>query len=213
MPEKPRFKEGGAAALFLELAQPDDEGFSRIVPVSEFVGKYEKLKFGNGGSWVRKDGALAAHYNIRLKKGGRGNAIVSVELHGYNKNPIDKGIPPHIASVVRKQTCVVLGTSGPEVDHKDGHLDDRRPAEEMKLEDFQPLSKAANGAKREYCKKCRETKRRFDATRLGYAVPQWKGNGDYTGTCVGCYWYDPLRFNQEVSLLFAERQAAVKGGN
>ena len=35
--------------LFLKLAQPDDEGFSREVFVSEFTGEYEKLKFGNGG--------------------------------------------------------------------------------------------------------------------------------------------------------------------
>lgn len=38
--------------LFLELAQPDKTGNSRKVLVSEFVGKYERLKFGNGGERI-----------------------------------------------------------------------------------------------------------------------------------------------------------------
>ena len=67
------------------------------------------------------------------------------------------------------------------------------------LDDFQPLSKAANNAKRQHCKRCRETGRRFDAKRLGYRVSQFKGNGVYNGMCVGCYWHDPKRFNCEVS--------------
>lgn len=41
--------------LFLELAKPDETGNSRKVLVSEFVGKYEPLKLGNGGSWCRDD--------------------------------------------------------------------------------------------------------------------------------------------------------------
>ncbi|QOR04898.1 hypothetical protein [Campylobacter cuniculorum] len=40
--------------LFLKLAKPDEKGFSRWVSVSEFVGAYESLKLGNGGSWCRK---------------------------------------------------------------------------------------------------------------------------------------------------------------
>ena len=35
--------------LFLELAKPDATGNSRMVLVSEFIGKYERLQFGNGG--------------------------------------------------------------------------------------------------------------------------------------------------------------------
>jgi hypothetical protein len=34
--------------LFLELAKPDEDGKSRWVSVSEFVGKYKSLVMGNG---------------------------------------------------------------------------------------------------------------------------------------------------------------------
>ena len=61
------------------------------------------------------------------------------------------------------------------------------------------LSKAANNAKRQHCKECRATDKRFDAKLLGYSVGQVKGNGVYEGSCAGCYWYDPFVFNQEVS--------------
>ncbi|GAA9928460.1 hypothetical protein VN0859_00670 [Helicobacter pylori] len=38
--------------LFLELAQPDKNGMSRWVSVTEFVGKYQGLQLGNGGVGV-----------------------------------------------------------------------------------------------------------------------------------------------------------------
>jgi len=38
------------------------------------------------------------------------------------------------------------------------------------LEDFQPLSKAANDAKRQFCKECRRTRKRFDAKLLEYPM-------------------------------------------
>lgn len=112
--------------LFLGLARPDSQGFSRVVKVAEFVGPYDKLKLGNGGSWCRDDSTLVT------------------------------------------------------------------------IDDFQPLSKAANNAKRQHCKNCRDTNLRFDAKKLGYRVSQVKGNGKYRGSCVGCYWHDPKFFNREV---------------
>ncbi|GAA7347203.1 hypothetical protein HpCK67_14450 [Helicobacter pylori] len=36
--------------LFLELAQLDKNGVSRWVSVREFIGKYQGLQLGNGGS-------------------------------------------------------------------------------------------------------------------------------------------------------------------
>ncbi len=35
--------------LFLELAQPNKKGVSRLVSIIEFVGKYQELQLGNGG--------------------------------------------------------------------------------------------------------------------------------------------------------------------
>ena len=97
--------------------------------------------------------------------------------------------------------CVVLDTSNPECDHKDGRLDDPRLSDVKRqtISDFQPLSHAANAAKRQHCKSCRETGKRFDARKLGYKMAQIKGDEDYNGTCVGCYWYDPKKFNEMAS--------------
>lgn len=193
------FKSGSLAALFLELAQPDADGFSRRVSTEEFVGDYERLRLGNGGSWCRDDGSLARKFNIhRIKEKGK---IVAVQLTGPKKQPILKPIPADIKAAITAQRCAVLNTSGPECDHKDGRRDDPRltdPAQ-VTIDDFQPLSKAANNAKRQACRECRETGQRFDATVLGFAIAQFKGNGTYRGSCVGCYWHDVTRFHREMS--------------
>ena len=198
--QQPQFRDGSKPALFLELAQPDSLGFSRQVPVEEFIGKYDKLRFVNGGDWIRKDGSLAKHYNIRRHPPGNGK-ITHVELQGYNKVVIQKPIPENIRNAISELRCVVLATGSPQSDHRDGRLDDPRlsDASRVTMDDFQPLSRAANDAKRQHCQDCRNSGNRFDATRLGYSVSQVRGNGQYNGTCVGCYWHDPVFFNKEVS--------------
>ncbi|GHR50988.1 hypothetical protein JP0099_12210 [Helicobacter pylori] len=45
--------------LFLELAQPDKNGVSRWVSAIKFIGKYQGLQLGNGGSWCRNNLSLA----------------------------------------------------------------------------------------------------------------------------------------------------------
>jgi hypothetical protein len=194
------FQEGSKAALFLELAQPDDLGFSRSVPVVEFTGRFAKLQFGNGGDWIRKDGSLAKRFNIRRHPEGSGK-ITHVELQGFTKVVIQKPVPESIRQEIAAQRCVVLATGTPQCDHKDGRLDDPRLSDtaQVTIDDFQPLSRGANDAKRQHCLDCRTTGNRFDAMRLGYSVSQVRGDGKYNGTCVGCYWHDPLFFNGEVS--------------
>ena len=54
--------------LFLDLAKPDEKGFSRWVDVSEFIGEYSRLVFGNGADWARSDGTLAKAYIIEFDK-------------------------------------------------------------------------------------------------------------------------------------------------
>ena len=204
--QQPKFRPNSKTTLFLELAKPDELGFSRKVAVSEFKGKYEKLQFGNGGDWIRKDSTLAKYYNIRRHPQGKGK-ITHVELQGYKKVVIQKPISKSMRKVITAKDCVVLGTSKPECDHKDGRLDDPRLSDVKRLreDDLQPLSTAANNAKRQHCVECRDTGQRFDATRLGYQVSQVRGNGQYNGTCVGCYWHDPHFFNREVSQNYQER--------
>ena len=73
--------------------------------------------------------------------------------------------------------------------------------EDQRLEDFQPLSKAANDAKRQFCKECRRTGIRYDAKKLGYPMSYYKGAAEHhnePNACEGCYWYDPLEFKKHL---------------
>ena len=71
--------------LFLELAQPDENGESRWVYASEFTGKYAPLVMGNGGDWCRGSSNLAKKYKIEKKRDqSPGNSIDAIRLVGFN---------------------------------------------------------------------------------------------------------------------------------
>ena len=191
--------------LFLQLAQPDQNGYSRWVETSEFVGEYAELKFGNGTSWARKESSLAKKYIIELDKSiTPGNRTDRIRLNGFNTdNQYSQHIRADIKRAIASQRCVVLGTSNPEVDHKNGMKNEDRVMrnEDQKLSDFQPLSKAANDAKRQFCKECRRTGVRYDAKNLGYPISYYAGGPTHnmeTDACIGCYWYDPRDFKKHL---------------
>lgn len=191
--------------LFIELANPDENGVSRWVSVSEFVGKYACLTFGNGASWARKESTLAKKYFIEFdKKQTKGNSIDLIKLTGLKNDAYSQHIRSDIKRAIKSHRCVILGTSNPEVDHKNGMKNEDRVMrnEGQKLEDFQPLSKAANDAKRQFCKKCRKTGIRFDAKLLGYPISYYTGEDTHNheeNACIGCYWYDPLEFKKHLT--------------
>ena len=190
--------------LFIKLAQPDKNGVSRWVSASEFVGEYADLNFGNGASWARKESTLAKRYTIEFDKSiTPGNGIDRIRLNGFNDGDYSQHIRADIKRAIKARRCVVLGTSNPEVDHKNGMKNEDRVMrnEDQRLEDFQPLSKAANDAKRQFCKECRRTGIRYDAKRLGYPISYYQGNAKHNceeDACVGCYWYDPLEFKRHL---------------
>lgn len=191
--------------MFLRLAKPNDEGISRWVSCDEFVGEFADLKFGNGASWARKESTLAKRYVIEFDKSiSPGNGIDRVRLNGFNNGEYSQHIRSDIKKAVSSRRCVVLGTSNPEVDHKNGMKNEDRVMknEEQRLSDFQPLSKAANDAKRQFCKECRRTGIRYDAKQLGYPMSYYKGGAKHNGeedACVGCFWYDPIEFRKHLT--------------
>ena len=190
--------------LFIKLAQPDKNGVSRWVDISEFIGEYACLTFGNGASWARKEATLAKKYIIEFDKSiTPGNGIDRIRLNGFNNGDYSQHIRADIKRAIKSQRCVVLGTSNPEVDHKNGMKNEDRVMrnEDQRLEDFQPLSKAANDAKRQYCKECRRTGIRYDAKKLGYPMSYYKGGATHNNeenACEGCYWYDPIEFKKHL---------------
>mgnify|MGYP001049805368 CR=1 FL=1 len=190
--------------LFLELAKPDENGVSRWVSKTEFTGRYARLAFGNGASWARKEMPLAKKFAVEFDKSVTpGNRIDRIRLNGLNNGDYTQHIRADIRKDIKARRCVVLGTSNPEVDHKNGMKNEDRVMrnEAQRLEDFQPLSKAANDAKRQFCKECRRTGIRYDARLLGYPMSYYIGGAQHNGeedACVGCYWYDPLEFKRHL---------------
>lgn len=191
--------------LFEELAQPDENGCSRWVFVTEFVGKYQGLQLLNGSGWARDDGTFGKKYIIERDRSiTPGNKIDAIRTVGFNNGDYSQHIRADIKRAIKARRCVVLGTSNPEVDHKNGMKNEDRVMrnEDQRLEDFQPLSKAANDAKRQFCKECRKSGIRYDAKLLGYPMSYYQGGANHNGeedACIGCYWYDPLEFKKHLT--------------
>lgn len=195
-------KKKGLVEIFLEVAKPNQDGVSRKVSIDELEQYDPRFRTTNGCSWARDDGSLGAKYLIKREKGkGR---VIAVQLTGLKEDPIAKGIRKDIVETIRKQRCAILDLSSDiQVDHKNGRYNTIRmtDSDKQRLDDFQPLCRCANTAKRGHCKKCSISGKRFDATRLGYSIG-WLNGGDEEydqWQCKGCYWHDPKRFNEEVS--------------
>ncbi|MDF2820645.1 MAG: restriction endonuclease [Clostridiales bacterium] len=187
------------SAIFEEVAMPDDEGYSKEVYIKDLIEINEGFALGNGGSWCRSDGQLGRKYNIKRIK--ENNKIIAVKLDGFNRDPKGRNINASIKKVIVSRRCAVLdiGTNI-ECDHKNGKYNKREMEDStnQQLNDFQPLSKGVNIAKRQHCKECVETGIRYDAKKLGYSVSYLKGDAD-SKNCEGCYWYDPQAFNRVIS--------------
>lgn len=195
--------------LFLELARPNECGVSDWVETSAFIGKYEVLRLGNGGSWCRASSALAKKYIVETdKERTPGNGIDAIRLNGFNtRKGFSQLIRKDIRDFYKTQRCVMLGVCGfsentkIEVDHKDGRKNDERVSDmkTQRLEDFQPLCKAANDVKRQICSECKRTNRRWDAKNIkGNPYSFYEGDENYTEElkCRGCYQFDPVAYRK-----------------
>lgn len=193
--------------LFIELANPDEKGISRWVRTTEFIGRYQSLQLGNGGSFCRKNSSLRKTYIVELDKTQTpGSRIDAIRLAGFNKYSVFRqGIRKDIVDAIRKKKCVMLGVKGTsentmiEVDHKDGRKNNMRVSDmsTQRLDDFQPLCKAANDIKRQICKNCVKYNKRWDAKNIaGNPYSFYVGDENYTEElgCVGCYQYDPVEY-------------------
>lgn len=187
---------------------PDDDTtcFSNEILVSDLVRVHPDFKSTNGCQWARSDSSYLGKRYIIKRKLERGR-VVSIQLDGPNHNSVKKyrNIRKDIVEAISSKRCVILDTASRiEVDHKNGRYDElsNTDPKTQKLEDFQPLTRTANIAKRQHCKECRESKKRYDARRLGYKDGWFVGDED-TPNCIGCYWYDPVTFNKHISKDFS----------
>lgn len=162
--------------------------------------------FGNGGDWCRDD--AWKRYGIKIHRHKYNGAIVELSYEFISVESFTQQIRPDISSVISKDKCVSCGTTSDiEVDHKNG----RKNGPEMDinlqvLNHFQPLCGHCNKVKRERCKKCEESDKRFDARDNLYYTTGWiEGEEDYQENigCVGCYWYDPKKFKERLGSLIS----------
>lgn len=193
------------AQMFLQAAKPDHNGTTKLWYFSELEELYPGVIFqtNNGGDWNRSDGQLKDFIIHREKIK---NKTVGIRLDGFKDKSKERRIRPDILKYIKSQNCRLLDVGGEniECDHKDGRYDELKynNVSNQSANDFQPLHRAVNLSKRTHCKRCHETNNRYDARKLGYSFGWFEGNEQYENTCNGCYWHDPLKFNQEISKHF-----------
>lgn len=196
--------------LFIELANPINFK-SRWVSVSEFVWKYKELQLGNWWSWCRWSSSLAQEYIVEFDKSiTPWNKIDRIRLNWENEyHKLSQNIREDIKKEISKKRCIILWTNRScdhktEVDHKDGRKNDLSVmnSKTQKLEDFQPLSKPANDAKRQFCIECKNSWLRYDAKKLWYTVSivEWDLKYNEKLWCKWCFWYDPIAFRQKLKI-------------
>lgn len=179
--------------------------FSKEIGIDELKNIHPGFESTNGCQWARSDGSyLGKKYKIKRPK--QNGKVAAIQLDGPNNDSIKKfrNIRADIKEKLTTRKCAILDiSSNLEVDHKDGkyNLLSNINSITQKESDFQILSKAANDAKRQHCKECIKTGKRYDAKRLGYKESYIVGD-ENTSSCLGCYWYDPQKFNKLISQNF-----------
>jgi len=185
--------------LFLELANPNEMGKSRKIYATDFVGKYSKLRSGNGYKWPER-------LPYTFIREGRGDNWC-IELTGKKDTIIQRPIRKDIREVLMsgEPKCAhsnsgSLSSDKLIIDHRNGRYNDPRVlvVETQSEEDFQVLSNRFNLMKRSDCVDCVSTGLRFDAKKLGYPKSVCSGSLEYEGSCVGCYWYGPREFRESL---------------
>jgi hypothetical protein len=187
----------------------DENGCSEIIWIEDLVKEYGEIFYSNNGcQWARKGSKIDKKYILKrynAKELGIAsvpwNRIVAIQTLGLRNTTENHSIPQKVRNLLSGSPCVVLGviTSDMEIDHKNGLYN----SDTYEISNFQRMSKSANDAKREHCKKCRLTNCRFKASALGYAFDFIEGD-EHSTTCVGCYWYDPQYFNYQISSHFVQ---------
>lgn len=186
--------------LFLENYPVDEKGYSQTALIDDLVKLCPDFKTKNGCDWARSDTSwLGKQFNIERVKKGR--SIYSVQLCGFREENKNHTVPSVVKVALKGKPCVLLGTtSNTEIDHKDATY----TTDNLNIEDFQVLHKSVNDAKRQHCKKCRETNIRFDARILCFPTACIKGNESLKENgCQGCFWYDIQAFIKEMTKNYA----------
>ena len=155
------------------LFQPDEKGYSRKVSREEI--ENSSLTWSKNGNGRRNVYFQVQKYKWVAER-GKGNKVISLKLNGLNESIIlNQTIRKDIKDKLNEQTrsnfapdCLIpLVKKDKEIDHRWGRKDSPlysriNDTKEQTIDDFQLLSHSHNQYKREKCKKCTETNKRFD---------------------------------------------------
>jgi hypothetical protein len=124
-----------------------------------------------------------------------------IKLYGKQSKKIEsRTIGQNVRKELKDMPCVILGTtSNTEIDHKNGRYNNPRVnnTKTQTVDDFQVLTKNCNDTKRQACKNCKNSGKRYKASNIPslkhFKIDFVEGTEDYIESpdgCVGCYWYD-----------------------
>ena len=155
------------------LFQPDKNGYSRKVSREEI--ENSNLTWSKNGNGRRNVYFQVQKYKWVAER-GKGNKVISLKLDGLNESiilnqTIRKDIKDNLYAQTRSNFApddmLPLVDKDKEIDHRWGRKDSPlysriNDTKEQTIDDFQLLSHSHNQYKREKCKKCTETNKRFD---------------------------------------------------
>ena len=155
------------------LFKPDVNGYSRFVSVNEIMNS--NLTWSKNGNGRRNVYFGVQKYNWIAER-GKGNKVIALKLNGFNESiilnqTIRKDIKDKLNELTRSNfapDCLIpLVDKDKEIDHRWGRKDSPlysriNDTKKQTIDDFQLLSHRHNQIKREQCKKCTETNKRFD---------------------------------------------------
>lgn len=198
-------------SVICDLFKPNAMGVSRWVGYEELRRFYAKLNpdnperalalfggpGGNGSNFFTRPASAAAEFIIESRPS---HCRAESRFNGLSSSiaPSNQSIPKTVRNAISAQNCAFTGKHDTSlvVDHKDG----RHNSCSDNVDDFQPLTQAINKLKATHCGRCIGSNQRFDARQLGYSVGWIHGDGNYNGSCAGCYWYDIHYFRSHLTL-------------
>lgn len=99
-------------------------------------------------------------------------------------------------------------SSTPEIDHKvpwtrlENDIDIRGLSDKDIKNNFQLLTREHNLLKDRMCAKCKQTNKRPPFLGIKY---WYQGDENYNGSCVGCGWYDGIKWRESINKLIDKK--------
>lgn len=214
-----------------EILKPDHNGDSARHGIWEF---WEAgLDTGNGVGFARKLNRFLTRDHIHFHQlSEKDKAEVRSEFAKRNKRVFaasvvyirSKGFSDRgdttVPSLVRKAFLAMPAsekydvyngtTTDLQIDHKSG-----RKIFSEDTSEYQWASRHNNMRHKTACIDCKDSGKRFDATKLGYPKAVTLGTLDYENetSCQGCWMYDPKAFNKAMFVLVSDLGKSQTAGS